>query len=209
MTSLLTACGDLGGEALLVFRRDAGGVLLRRDEEGVGFDDAVALAGDLFEQEADGHEVVFHAGAEDFGGLVEDARNLVETRDVVLVVLDGVEGHGEGKVGEAGVDAVHLVDGHLVFFEVVVVEALLEDAGEEVVGEDVLLGKAGGGDGFEAGEIGDVGGVAAIDGGEGAVGELVVVAIVSVGGGALGGVLEVGLVELFEESVLGGETSID
>ena len=135
--------------------------------------------------------------------------NLVEARDVVLVVLDGVEGHGEGKVGEAGVDAVHLVDGHLVFFEVVVVEALLNDAGEEVVGEDVLLGEAGGGDGFEAGEVGDVGGVAAIDGGEGAVGELIVVAIVSVGGGALGGVFEVGLVELFEESVLGGETSVD
>ncbi len=106
-------------------------------------------------------------------------------------------------------DAVHLVDGHLELFEVVVVEALLEDAGEEVVGEDVLLGEAGGGDGFEASEVGDVGGVAAIDGGEGAVGELIVVAIVSVGGGALGCVLEVGLIELFKESVLGGEARVD
>jgi hypothetical protein len=133
----------------------------------------------------------------------------VETRDVVLVVLDGVEGHAERKVGKAGVDAVHLVYGHLEFFEVVVVETLLEDAAEEVVREDVLLGEAGGGNSLEAGEVGEVGGVAAIDGGEGAVGELVVVAIVSVGGGALGGVLEVGLVELFEESVLVGETSFD
>jgi hypothetical protein len=107
------------------------------------------------------------------------------------------------------VDAVHLVDGHLVFFEVVVVEALLEDANEEVVGEDVLLGEAGGGNGFEAAEVSDIGGVSAIDGGEGTVGELVVVAVVSEGGGAFGGVLEVGLVELFEESVLGGETSVD
>jgi hypothetical protein len=107
------------------------------------------------------------------------------------------------------VDAVHLIDGHLVLFEFVVVEALLEDASEEVMGENVLLGEAGGGDGFEAGEVGEVGGVAAIDGGEGAVGELVVVSIISVGGGALGGVLEVGLIELFEESVLGGEASVD
>ena len=206
---LVDGVGDLGGEALLVFSGDAGGVLLRWDEEGVGVDDAVALAGDFFEQEADGHEVVFHAGAEDLGGLGEDAGNLVEARDVVLVVLDGVEGHAERKVGEAGVDAVHLVDGHLVLFEVVVVEALLEDAGEEVVGEEVLLGEAGGGDGLEAGEVGDVGGVAAGDGAEGAVGELVVVAIVSVGGGALGGFFEVGLVELFEESVLGGEAGVD
>jgi hypothetical protein len=124
-------------------------------------------------------------------------------------MLDGVEGHAERKVSEAGVDAVHLVDGHLVLFEIVVVEVLLEDAGEEIVGENVLLGEACGRDGFEAGEVGDVGRMAAIDGGERAVGELVVVAVVSVGGGALGGVLQVGLVELFEESVLGGETSVD
>ena len=64
------------------------------------------------------------------------------------------------------------------------------------------------GDGLEAAEVSGVGGVAAIDGGERAVGELVVVAIVSAGGGALGGVLEIGLGELFEESVLGGETSV-
>ena len=42
-------------------------------------------------------------------------------------------------------DAVPLVDGYLVFFEVVVVQALLEDAAEEVVGERVLFGEAGGG----------------------------------------------------------------
>ena len=118
-------------------------------------------------------------------------------------MLDRVEGHGEGKVGEGGVDAVHLIDGHLVLFELVVVESLLEDASEEVVGEDVLLGEVGGGDGLEAFEEGDVGGVATADGCERAVGELIVVAIVSVGGGALRGVLEIGLIELFEESILG------
>jgi hypothetical protein len=48
------------------------------------------------------------------------------------------------------VDAVHLVDGHLILFELVVREALLEDADEEVVGEEILFGKPGGGEGFEA-----------------------------------------------------------
>ena len=105
-------------------------------------------------------------------------------------------------------DAVHLVDGHLVFFEVVVVEALLEDAGEEIMGEEVLLGEASGGDGFEAAEVGDVGGVAAVDSGEGSVGELVVVTIVSEGGGPLGGILQISLIELFEESVLSGEARV-
>ena len=104
MTSLLTASVISAVRRFWSSARDAGRVLLRRDEEGVGLDDAVALARDLFEQEADGHEVVLHAGAEDFGGLAEDARNLVETRDVVLVVLDRVEGHGraEGRRGRCG-----------------------------------------------------------------------------------------------------------
>jgi hypothetical protein len=103
------------------------------------------------------------------------------------------------------VDAVHLIDGHLVVFEVVVVETLLEDAGEEIVGEDVLLGEACCRDGFEARQVGEVFGMATLDGCEGVVGELIIVTIVPEGGGAFGGVLEVGLIELFEESVLGGE----
>ena len=199
--SLVRRCLVVGG--------DAGRELLRGDQEGIGGDDAVALRGDLLEQEADGHEVVLHAGAQDFLGLGEDAGDLVEAGDVVLVVLDGVERDGEREVGEVGVRAVHLRDGHLVFFEAVVVEALLEGAHEQVVGELILLGEAGGGDGFEAGEKGLVGGVPAGDAGERVVVELVVVAVVAVGGGALGGVLEVGLILLFEESVLGGEAGFE
>jgi hypothetical protein len=61
--------------------------------------------------------VVFDAGAEDVFGLEEGAGNLVEAGDVVLVVLDGVEGHGEGEVSDtdvhaaaaAGCDQRHLV----------------------------------------------------------------------------------------------------
>jgi hypothetical protein len=87
------------------------------------------------------------------------------------------------------VDALLLVDGHLVSFEVEVLDALLELALHELVGEEILVGEAGGVDGGEADEVGLVVGVEPGDVGEGVVGELVVVAVVADGGGALGGVL--------------------
>ncbi len=80
---------------------------------------------------------------------LEDARDLVKTRDVVLVLLDGVEGNGKRQIREAGMDAVLLVDRHLVLFEVVVGDALLEDTNHKVVRELVLVGEAGRWDGFE------------------------------------------------------------
>ena len=43
-----------------------------------------------------------------------------------------------------------LVDWHFIFFEIVVGDALLEDANEQVMRELILIGEAGGGDGFEA-----------------------------------------------------------
>jgi len=49
--------------------------------------------------------VIFHAGAEHVFHLEKGLGDLVETSDVVLVVLDGVKGHGERQVGEVGVDA--------------------------------------------------------------------------------------------------------
>ena len=55
--------------------------------------------GSFSSEKADGHEFVFHAGAEDFGGLAENARNLVEAGDVVFVVLDRVERNGERQIG--------------------------------------------------------------------------------------------------------------
>ena len=83
--------GDLLGQTLLVFRRNACGILFGRQQKRIGIDDALALRRKFFEQEADRHELVFHAGAQDFGGLAQNARNLVKTRDVVFVVLDGIE----------------------------------------------------------------------------------------------------------------------
>ena len=91
---------DGGGEALAVGFREAGGHFLDGVEEGAGGGDFGGLRGYFFEDEARRHEVVFHAEAEDFGGLGEDSGDLVEAGYVVLVVLDGVEGDGVGEVGE-------------------------------------------------------------------------------------------------------------
>jgi len=101
-------------------------------------------------------------------------------------------------------NAALLVDGHLIFFEIVVGDALLEDADEQVVGELVLIGEAAGGDGVEAREKRFVCFVALGDGFERVVGELVVVAIVPEGGGALGEVAQVSFVLLIEKGVLSG-----
>jgi hypothetical protein len=82
--------------------------------------------------------VIFHTGAEDVLGLEEGLGDLVETRDVVLVVLDGVEWHGKREVSKIGMDAstaARSTEGHLELFEVVVVDALLKLAEEEVVGD--------------------------------------------------------------------------
>jgi hypothetical protein len=85
---------DLLGQPLLVFDGNARGLFLCRKEKGVGVDDALALNRKLLQEESDGHELVLHAGAKDFGRLAEDAGDLVKTGNVVLVVLDGVERYG-------------------------------------------------------------------------------------------------------------------
>ncbi len=124
--------GDLFGETLLFGVGEAGGELLERKEEGVGGDHALSLAGNLFGDESDGDEVIVHSGAEDFLGLEEGARDLVEARDVVLVVLDGIEWHGKREVGEVDMDATAAAgcaEGHLELFEVVVLRRALEAGG--------------------------------------------------------------------------------
>ena len=85
---------DLLGQALLVFRGNARRILLCRQEKGVSVDDALTLDGELLQEESDGHELILHASAKDFGSLAEHAGDLVETGDVILVVLDGVERDG-------------------------------------------------------------------------------------------------------------------
>ena len=118
--------GDLLRQALLIVGRNIGGIFFRRQQKRIGVNDALALRRNFFEQKAHRHQLVFHAGAQDFGGLAQRARNLVQARDVILVMLDGIERNGERQIREAGVDAVLLIDRHLEFFEVEIGDALLQ-----------------------------------------------------------------------------------
>src|SRR5258708_34834648 len=102
-------------------------------------------------------------------------------------------------------NAILLVDWHLVFFEVEVGDTLLQDTNQEIVGKLVLVGESSARDGFKPGEEGLIRVVVLGDGVERAVGELVVVAVVSEGGSALGEIAEIGFVLLLKKSVLGGE----
>ena len=197
--------GDLPCQACLVRARDGCRIFSGGNEERVGVDDARNLDGDFLEQESDWHEPVVHASAENFGCLIEGSRYLVKARDVVLVLLDCLERNGQRQIRKAQVDAVELVDRHLILFEIEVGEALPQHPNQKVVGELVLLGEARGRYGFKAGEKILIGLVALTDGRERVLGELVVVAVVAEGGGALRKVAEIRLVLLFEERVLGGD----
>jgi len=96
--------------------------------------------------------------------LAEDAGDLVKPRDVVLVVLDRVERDRQWQIREAGMDAILLVDGHLVLFEVEVGDALPEDANQKVVGELVLIGESSTRDGSQPAQEGFISFVTLNDG---------------------------------------------
>src|SRR5258706_12852854 len=100
-------------------------------------------------------------------------------------------------------NAILLVDWHLVFFEVEVGDTVLQDTNKEIVGKLVLVGESSARDGFKPGEEGLIRVVVLGDGVERAVGELVVVAVVSEGGSALGKIAEIGFVLLLKKSVQG------
>src|ERR1700729_387196 len=99
----------------------------------------------------------------------------MQTRDVVLVVLDAAERRGEGQIGMVDVCASHLGDGHVKIFERVVLVALLEGADKEIVGKDVLFGEAGSRKSLEQGKEFLVHGVLALRFGKGSFVQPVVV----------------------------------
>src|SRR6185312_2024045 len=132
------------------------------------------------------------------------ARNLVQTSDVVLVMLHGVERNTEWKIGERGVHTVLLVDLHLVVLEAVVHIALRKLALEQLVRQQIAVAHAGGRNGAKAGEEGVGLGVLACNRSHGGVPELIVVAIVSERSCTLRVVLQAKLEVLLKQRVLGG-----
>ncbi len=84
---------------------ETGREFFQGEDEGVGGDHAFSLAGNFFGDEPDGDQVIVHSGAKDVFSLEEGPGDLVEAGDVILVVFDRVEWHGEREVGEVGMDA--------------------------------------------------------------------------------------------------------
>ena len=79
----------------------------------------------------------------------KQARNLLQARDVVVVVLDRGEGQDGDQLRQVDVRTVHLVDRHLPVLERRVVELLAQVAHHQRLVQRFLLGKAGRVDGFE------------------------------------------------------------
>jgi hypothetical protein len=128
--------GDLFGEAMRVGLGKAGGKSLKGEDEGVGGDHALSLARNLFGDKSDGDQTIVHSGAENFLGLEESPGNLAEAGDVIFVVLDRIERHGNRKVREVSMDTTATTgrtEGHFELFEVVDFDALLKLAEEKVV----------------------------------------------------------------------------
>src|SRR5712672_4483158 len=126
-------------QPLLLFGGDAGRILLCRKQEWIRIYDALALSRNLLEKEAHRHKVVLHARAKHLSGLAERARDLTKPRYVVFIMLHGVERNRKRQIGDTSVDAVKLIDRHLIFFQVEVGDPLLEDSNKKIVGELILV----------------------------------------------------------------------
>src|SRR5712671_7300756 len=129
-------------QPLLLFGGDACRILFCRKQEGIRIYDALTLSRNLLEKKADRHKIVLHARAKHLSGLAERARDLTKPRYVVFIVLHRVERNRKRQIGDTSVDAVKLIDRHLIFFQVEVGDALLEDSNKKVVGKLILVREA-------------------------------------------------------------------
>ena len=191
-------------DALPVFRADGRGEIFERQGEGaVGGllrGDGLGLFEGLLHEELRRRAVVVQAGLQVGHDLREGGGNLGEARDVVVVVVTGVEGGVGGELGQVELQALVLVDGHLPLLEPRGLLVFDEGAEHELGGELGLMRKAGGVDGGEALDEGAAAGQGFVVRAGREVGELVVVALVAEGGGVLRLVAELVLPYLVEET---------
>src|ERR1700675_1515251 len=101
-------------------------------------------------------------------------------------------------------DAVLLIDGHFILFELEIGDALLQNARQQVMRELVLVGESGSSDGLDTPQKALVRFMVLRDSIERVVIELVVIAVVAEGRGALGEIAQFGLVVVVEDSILRG-----
>src|SRR5712671_686582 len=133
---------SLLGQPLLLFGGDACRILFCRKQERIRIYDALTLSRNLLEKKAHRRKVVLHARAKHFSGLAERARNLTKPRYVIFIVLHRVERNRKRQIGDTSVDAVKLIDRHLIFFQIEIGDPLLEDSNKKIVRELVLVREA-------------------------------------------------------------------
>src|SRR6267142_6660375 len=129
-------------QPLLLFGGDACRILFCRKQERIRIYDALTLSRNLLEKVAHRHKVVLHARAKHLSGLAERARDLTKSRYVVFIVLHGVERYRKRQIGDTSVDAVKLINRHLVFLQIEIGDTLLEDSNKKSVRELLLVREA-------------------------------------------------------------------
>ena len=96
-------------------------------------------AGTFSSRKRTGMRLILHARTKHLFGLREDARDLVQTRDVVLVLLHRIQGNGERQIGEMQLRAAIWLTGISYSLKPMVLDALLERARQDLVRQRVLL----------------------------------------------------------------------
>src|SRR6202789_2536497 len=151
---VLKRCVDLIRQTFFVSIRERRRKLLQRNRERISSHNSLALPWTCFRNKPHNRQVVLHTCAQNVLRLLERLRNLVQTRDVVLIMLHRIERHRERKIGQPRMNAAHPADRHLVLFQVVVLHPLLGLKQKQIVRYQVLLRKTGRVDRLDLRQIG-------------------------------------------------------
>ena len=133
--------------------------------------------------------------------LREGLRHLLQPRDVVVVVLHGIELQVDRHLRQIGVEAVELVDRHLPLFELRRLLVVDQRAHHQLGRELLLIRQAGRVDHAEPLDVSAPARQRGIDRLHGVVGQLIVVALVAEIGGVLRRVLQLVLPDLVKQRV--------
>ena len=150
--------------------------------------------------------MIVFAGTHHLGDLIQGAGDGVQPRKVVLIVLGGVERHGLRQVRQGGVEAVLLIDRHLVGLQAVVLVRLLQAPFQQLMAEPILFAHAIGGDALQAGKKLIVLRMFPRHPRQGLIRKTIVIPVVPHRGRHLGVVLERGLPVVLKERILRAHT---
>src|ERR1700722_6301815 len=132
------------------------------------------------------------------------ARNLMQARDVILVVLDRIQWNGERHIRETRLRPLHVIHRHLVFFELEIRDSLRQRTLHHLVRQFVLFRKAGRRNGVQARQKTLIGGLLTLISRGRKIFQLIVISVIADGGRAFRVSLEIRLVLLLEKRVLRG-----